>query len=45
MKFCRLHMAGKTIQSPPTRGAWIEIAAIYAGVDVGGVAPYEGGVD
>ena len=45
MKSAYPHPARKTLQSPPSRGAWIEIA--HCGVRAAGppVAPLAGGVD
>ena len=32
-------------ESPPSRGAWIEIALVYDGDIAAAVAPHAGGVD
>ena len=39
------HRATTVQQSPPTRGAWIEICGRFRGGVIGDVAPHTGGVD
>ena len=36
---------GVRLQSPPSRGAWIEIGAYQEGLPEENVAPFAGGVD
>ena len=41
----RGHTRHEATRSPPSRGAWIEIALVYDGDIAAAVAPLAGGVD
>ena len=45
MKYFDLDVCALDEKSPPSRGAWIEIAIRYWPVNSTGVAPLAGGVD
>ena len=45
MKYLSSYTPGGSHQSPPSRGAWIEIAALVKPFVVSLVAPLAGGVD